>query len=97
MVGIGVSSVVPLVLALAGRSTTMAPGVAIAAVSTVGFLGFLLGPPLIGFISQATDLRWAFALIALFSSGITLLAGKAGQFSGRPLAQQKEVEVIREA
>ena len=81
LVGFGVSSVVPLVLALAGKSKTMAPGVAIAAVSTVGFLGFLLGPPMIGFISEATSLRWSFAIIALLGTGITLLASQAGKIS----------------
>ncbi|ACU59643.1 MFS transporter [Chitinophaga pinensis] len=81
LIGFGVSSVVPLVLALAGKSKTMAPGVAIAAVSTVGFFGFLLGPPMIGFISEATSLRWAFAIIALLGTGITLLASQAGKIS----------------
>ncbi|OMP76169.1 MFS transporter [[Flexibacter] sp. ATCC 35208] len=68
LVGIGVSSIVPLVLALAGKSDTLPPGMAIAAVSTVGFLGFLIGPPMIGFIAEALDLRWSFGLIALFAS-----------------------------
>ncbi|MBW8683836.1 MFS transporter [Chitinophaga rhizophila] len=81
LVGIGVSSVVPLVLALAGKSKTLAPGVAIAAVSTVGFLGFLLGPPLIGFIAEATSLRWSFAFIALLGTGIILLAAQAGRIA----------------
>ncbi|ASZ09684.1 MFS transporter [Chitinophaga pendula] len=76
LVGIGVSSIVPLVLALAGKSKTLPPGVAIAAVSTVGFLGFLIGPPLIGFIAEATDLRWSFALIAVLGLGTTLLASR---------------------
>lgn len=76
LVGIGVSSIVPLVLALAGKSKTLPPGVAIAAVSTVGFLGFLIGPPLIGFIAEATDLRWSFALIAVLGFGTTLLASQ---------------------
>ncbi|HEU4551259.1 MAG TPA: MFS transporter [Chitinophaga sp.] len=76
LVGIGVSSIVPLVLALAGKSKTLPPGVAIAAVSTVGFLGFLIGPPLIGFIAEALNLQWSFALIAVFSAGIMLLASK---------------------
>lgn len=74
LVGFGVSSVVPLVYAAAGRSKTMSPGVAIAAVSTIGFLGFLLGPPLIGFIAEFSSLRWSFALIALLGFGTTLLA-----------------------
>src|SRR3546814_2606078 len=42
LVGMGVSSVVPLVYSEAGKSRTMSPGVALAAVSTIGYLGFLL-------------------------------------------------------
>lgn len=76
MVGVGVSSVVPLVLAIAGKSKTLAPGIAIAAVSTVGFLGFLIGPPLIGFIAQATSLRWSFTLIALLGLGTSFMASQ---------------------
>lgn len=79
LVGLGVCSVVPLVLALAGKSTTMAPGIAIAAVSTIGFFGFLVGPPLIGFIAQAASLRWSFALISILGLGTTLLASKIKQ------------------
>ena len=57
LVGAGVSSVVPLVYSAAGRSETMSPGVAIAAVSTIGFVGFLIGPPVIGFVAGAFILR----------------------------------------
>ncbi len=49
----------------AGKSKNMLPGVALAAVSSIGFLGFLLGPPIIGFISEATNLRFSFALVAI--------------------------------
>lgn len=73
-VGIGTSSVVPLCYSLAGRSKRMLPGVALATVSTVGFLGFLLGPPIIGFIAQALNLRWSFALIAMIGLMASLLA-----------------------
>lgn len=76
IVGFGVSSVVPIVYGLAGKSTTMPASTALAAVSTIGFLGFLVGPPLIGFLSQAINLRWAFTLIALLGFGTTILAGK---------------------
>ncbi len=76
LVGIGVSSVVPLVYGLAGKSKTMSPGVALAAVSTIGFLGFLMGPPTIGFIAQAASLRWSFTLIAILGFGTTLLASQ---------------------
>jgi MFS family permease len=74
LVGFGVSSVVPMVYGLAGKSTKMPPGVAIASVSSIGFLGFFAGPPLIGFIAQATNLRASFALIALLGFGTTIMA-----------------------
>ena len=76
MVGYGVSSVVPIVYGYAGRSTTMPASSALAAVSTIGFLGFLAGPPLIGFIAQAAGLQFSFAIIAVLAIGIILLAKK---------------------
>ncbi|MBC7887493.1 MAG: MFS transporter [Ferruginibacter sp.] len=76
LVGLGVSSVVPLIYGLAGKSKTMLPGVALAAVSTIGFLGFLVGPPMIGFIAGAFNLRWSFTVIALIGLATTILAGK---------------------
>ncbi|MDP1763980.1 MAG: MFS transporter [Sediminibacterium sp.] len=76
LVGIGVSSVIPLVYSAAGRSKSLSPGMALTAVSTIGFFGFLMGPPLIGFISQAFSLRWSFALIAIVGFGTTVLATK---------------------
>ena len=76
LVGYGVSSVIPIVYGVAGRSKTMPPSTALATVSTIGFLGFLIGPPLIGFVAEATSLPWSFALVALLGSGTALLSGK---------------------
>jgi MFS family permease len=76
LVGFGVSSVVPTVYGIAGKSKHMSPGMAIAAVSSVSFFGFLLGPPVIGFISEASNLKWSFAVMACLGFCTTLLAGK---------------------
>lgn len=76
LVGFGVSSVVPLVYGTAGRSTTMPASVALAAVSTVGFLGFLFGPPLIGIVAGFTSLRVSFALVAGLGLCVAALAGR---------------------
>lgn len=76
LVGFGVSSVIPIVYSLAGKSAAMSASTALATVSTIGFLGFLAGPPLIGFIAQAAGLRLSFALIAALGFGTTLLAAK---------------------
>lgn len=77
LVGVGVSSVVPLVYGAAGRSSVMSAGMALAAVSTVGFAGFLLGPPLIGLVAGVSSLRVSFALIALVGLCMTVLASRA--------------------
>jgi MFS family permease len=74
LVGIGVSSVVPLVYGAAGKSKQFSPGVALAAVSTIGYLGFLAGPPMIGFIAQAASLRWSLALIAVLGFTTTVIS-----------------------
>ncbi|KAA6344720.1 Inner membrane protein YbjJ [termite gut metagenome] len=74
LVGIGVSAVVPITYSMAGRSKVMLPSVAIAAVSTIGFLGFLLGPPIIGFVGHTLSLRWSLGLIAIVGLFITVLA-----------------------
>ncbi|MDB5285079.1 MAG: transporter [Mucilaginibacter sp.] len=77
LVGFGVSSVVPLVYSAAGRSKTMSPGVALAAVSTIGFMGFLIGPPIIGFIAGLASLRASFTLIAAMGICVTIFSTKA--------------------
>jgi MFS family permease len=77
LVGFGVSSVVPLVYSAAGKSTTMSPGMALAAVSSISFIGFLIGPPLIGIVAQFADLRWSFAIVAILASFTTWLSSKA--------------------
>jgi MFS family permease len=73
LVGLGVSSIVPSVYSAAGRHTRVPAGIALATVSSVSFLGFLMGPPLIGYISALAGLRYSFAVIGVFGLGISLL------------------------
>jgi MFS family permease len=74
MVGFGISSVVPLVYSAAGKSKILSPGTAIATVSSIGFIGFLVGPPVIGLIAGAFDLRISFFVIAMMGLCVTLIA-----------------------
>jgi len=76
IVGAGVSSIIPMIYSAAGKSKQMSPGVAIAAVSTIGYLGFLFGPPFIGFIAQATSLRISFSLIAVMGTMVAVIASR---------------------
>ncbi|TGE24049.1 MFS transporter [Hymenobacter aquaticus] len=72
LVGLGVSCVVPMVFSMVGRLPALSSGAAIAGVSTVGYVGFLIVPPVVGFVASAANLRWSFALMA--GLGIVVLA-----------------------
>lgn len=71
LVGFGTAAVVPLTYSLAGKTGVYAPGLAIAMVSTISYFGFLLGPPLIGFVAELIGLKGSFALMALVGLMIT--------------------------
>ena len=79
LVGYGVSTVIPIAYMVAGRSKTMRPSVALAAVSTVGFTGFLIGPPVIGFIAHEIGLRSALALVILLAISVFALSWRVKQ------------------
>lgn len=76
IVGFGVSSIVPMVYSSAGKNAKIPPGMALAAVSSISFLGFLMGPPLIGYIAQISSLRYSFACIGLLGIAITIMVSR---------------------
>ncbi|MBO5254569.1 MAG: MFS transporter [Opitutales bacterium] len=74
LVGLGVSSVVPICYSATAKSKRMPTGIAIATVCSIGFIGFLLVPPLIGYIAEATNLRVSFAIMACFGLLVSFIA-----------------------
>ena len=76
LVGLGVSTVVPGVYSIAGKTPGIEPSKALTAVSSVSFLGFLIGPPVIGYIAHAIGLQYSFAIIGMFGIGIALLVNR---------------------
>lgn len=76
MIGLGVSTIVPIVYSLAGKNKTVSPSVGLTTVSSVSFLGFLLAPPFIGYVAHLTSLRVSFACIAVFGFSISFLVAK---------------------
>ncbi|HEX5669263.1 MAG TPA: MFS transporter [Chitinophagaceae bacterium] len=77
MVGFGVSTIIPISYTMAGKSETLKPSVALAAVSTIGFTGFLIGPPIIGFVAHEIGLRSALVIVALLGVCVFLLSKRA--------------------
>ena len=74
LIGLGTSTIVPVVYSLAAKSLKMQPAYAIASVTAIGYCGFLVNPLVVGFISQTLNLRWAFALMGVFGLIIIFLA-----------------------
>lgn len=73
--GAGFSIIFPAALSAAGHSDEMAAGPALAAVSSAGYFGFLVGPPSIGFVAELVGLGTALYIVVALSSVIVLLAG----------------------
>jgi MFS family permease len=75
LTGCGLAVIVPIVFGAGGRVPSVPAGAGIATVSGSGYIGFLFGPPLIGFIAQWSSLRLALLVIVALSLLAALLAG----------------------
>ncbi len=63
LIGLGAANVVPVLFRLAGSQKVMPSGLAIAAITTCGYAGILLGPAVIGFVAKHVGLTMAFWMI----------------------------------
>lgn len=64
ILGLGLSVVIPEIFRLAGQTKGVPASVGISLVSGIGFAGFLIGPVLLGFISNGAGLTWSFIFLA---------------------------------
>lgn len=76
LVGAGAANVVPVMFSAAGRQRDMPTHLAVAAVTTMGYAGVLLGPAALGFVAKATSLPMAFGLLVAL---LLCVAGAARQ------------------
>jgi len=67
LVGLGLANVVPVLFAAAAQVPGVAAAHGVAAVSSVGYLGFMVGPPLIGALARWSSLTTALWAVALFA------------------------------
>jgi predicted MFS family arabinose efflux permease len=77
LVGLGFANVVPVLFSAAGEVRGVAPAHGIAAVSSVGYLGMMIGPPLIGFIAEGRSLTAGLVVVVVFAAAVTALSGRA--------------------
>jgi MFS family permease len=65
LVGFGTASVIPMTYSLAGASEKYSPGMAVSLITTFGIVGMLTGPPLIGYLAHAFNLKMSFITFAI--------------------------------
>jgi fucose permease len=98
-IGLGVANGVPLMFSAAGRQPDVPSGPGIAAVSSLGSLGFLIGPLFIGFLADAVTLAWALSTLILGAVAVFALARRAagptapGVTDAAPAAHHERVPV----
>ncbi|HTN96153.1 MAG TPA: MFS transporter [Nordella sp.] len=78
LTGAGLGNAAPILFAGGGRLEPDAPGRGIAAVTTLGYTGFLAGPPLIGLVAELAGLPLALGLVVLACLVIAAFARAAG-------------------
>jgi len=75
VMGLGYAVLFPLAMSRAASDPHMSRGAALAAVATLGYGAFLLGPPILGFIGDLLSLRASFVTVAVLTMAIPFLAG----------------------
>jgi fucose permease len=75
--GLGFANIVPPLFSAATRAPGVAPSAALAMVASMGYSGGLLGPPAIGFLSDAFGLRFGFGLLVVAAAVVALFARRA--------------------
>jgi MFS family permease len=74
LAGAGISLNAPIVFGFAGRRPDA--GTAVATVTSLGYVGLLVGPPLVGGIAQATSLRVSFWVLAVIAAAVVVAASR---------------------
>lgn len=82
LMGIGTSAIFPLAMSAAAQRTDRPAAINVAALAQISFVGFLLGPPLLGYVAEHFGIRWAFG-IGLPLIVISLIS--AGALGARPI------------
>lgn len=75
LVGLAVATLAPLVFRAAGNRSKTNAGNAIAAMATLGYGGFLVGPPVVGWFAQVSSLSIALVVVVLLGVTIAVMAG----------------------
>jgi MFS family permease len=89
--GLGLSVVFPVTMSAAGEAVPGRGAEGVTVVSTIGYVGFLVGPPLLGMIADVVPLDRALLLVAGFAALVMTFAGATRSRRMRPIATRERV------
>lgn len=102
LIGAGCSNIVPVLYNSAGRQTVVPEHVAVAAITTLGYAGVLIGPAAIGLVAQAASLSAAFLILTILQLGIAVSGAllrvqvhRVGSAAGAAVANGNEICALR--
>jgi MFS family permease len=91
LVGLGIANVIPVLFSACGRVRGTRPEMALAAVATTGYFGFLTGPPLIGLTAELTSLPVGLGVVGL---ACAVIAARASTLTRSPRARTRDVAAL---
>ena len=74
LVGIGLATIVPIAYSKAGNTAGIDPGTGISMVTTIGYSGFIIGPPLLGLLADWQGLQMAYGCVLILLAAMLLLS-----------------------
>lgn len=74
LVGAGCANIVPVMFSAVGQQKVMPQAVAVPAMTTLGYLGVLSGPAVIGYVAHFSSLTFAFSLIMALMLAVAALS-----------------------
>jgi MFS family permease len=74
IVGLGIAVIVPITYNIGGNSKEFPAGVGLAMITTIGYAGFVIGPPTIGFLADVFSLQAALGIVAMLFFVMLLLS-----------------------
>ena len=82
LIGLGASNVVPVLFRKAGSQRDMPAALAVSAITTTGYAGYLMGPAAVGFVSKLAGLPMSFWMLAGLMCLVPLCARQATRDAG---------------
>jgi MFS family permease len=94
--GLGIANAVPLLFSAAGRLEPPSPS--LAAAFTLGYTGFIVGPPFIGIVADQVGLPQTLSLLLLAALAVAALGGHATASKHADCSRERDLpKVVEEA